>query len=114
MRFGIFTLLQIYAGGHLNHDPGGQRRDAALLQNSWLDLWHAMLLGQNNSQKSGVVTVLTTACGVTQPIVNRDGLENIFVPHIKTMVLNTGYCGMLLRAQRSLFFTVVLLHVFNL
>jgi hypothetical protein len=66
---------------------------------------------QSNSQNSGAVTVLNTARGMTQSILNRDGLENIFVSHIKSMVLNIGYCGMLLRAQRSLFFTVIVLHV---
>jgi hypothetical protein len=66
---------------------------------------------QNNSQNSDAITVLTTACGMTQPILNRDGLQNIFVSHIKAMVLNTGYYGMFLRTKRSLFFTAILLHV---
>ena len=109
---GSFTLLPLedLHWGHLNHDPGGQRRDAAL-SHTWLDLWHAKASQQNNSQNPDAITVLTTACGMTQPILNHDGLENIFVPHVKTMGLDTDYCGMLLRAKISLFFTAILLHV---
>jgi len=77
---GLHTVADLH-WGQLNHGPGGQRRDAALSTAGW----NCRFLNRQFPEFRSNQQCSQQRVGMTQPILNRDRLENIFVSHIKIM-----------------------------